>query len=377
MELPTAPLSILHVFSTFAVGGPQVRFATIANRLGTRYRHTVIATDGRTEAASLVEPGVNWTLLPFHLDKRRTLRNILPNRRLIDRSKADRLITYNWGATEWGLANLLGGVPHVHIEDGFGPEEIDRQLPRRIWFRRLALARARPIVVPSRTLYRIAREVWRFPAHRIAYIPNGVDCPRFARDPDPALCAQLRLDGRQPVVGTVAALRPEKNLGRLLRAFAQAGPAFDARLVIVGSGAEAASLRELVQALGIQDRVAFAGRIDGVERILRAFDVYAISSDTEQMPISLVEAMAAGLPVASVDVGDIAIMVAPENRPYVQGRDDGVLAASLRTLLADRDLRARLGAANAARARGEYEETTMVAAYDAIYAGRREVGPPR
>jgi glycosyltransferase involved in cell wall biosynthesis len=377
MNLAATPRVLLHVFPTFELGGSQIRFATLANRLAGRYRHLIVAIDNCYGAVSLLGPHVEYAFLKYELDKRRTLANLGPCRKIIRDCGANKLLTYNWGATEWGLANLLGGVPHVHIEDGFGPEEVDRQLPRRIWFRRLALARARPIVVPSRTLYRIAREVWRFPAHRIAYIPNGVDCARFACDPDPALCAQLGLDGRQPVVGTVAALRPEKNIGRLLRAFAQAGPAFNARLVIVGSGAEAASLRELVQALGIQDRVAFAGRIDGVERILRAFDVYAISSDTEQMPISLVEAMAAGLPVASVDVGDIAIMVAPENRPYVQGRDDGVLAASLRTLLADRDLCARLGAANAARARREYEETTMVAAYDAIYAGRREVAPPR
>lgn len=370
MESTPNQSTILHVFSTFAVGGPQVRFATIANRLGRRYRHVIIAVDNRHDAASLLGPDVDFVLRSFDFDKRRTLANLGHYRRAILASHAQRLITYNWGATEWALANLWGGIPHVHIEDGFGPEETKRQLPRRVWFRRLALARARPVVMPSRSLYRIATDVWRIPTRRLAYIPNGVDCQRYARPADPLLCSSLGLGDGTPVIGTVAALRPEKNLGRLIRAFARVVARQPARLLIVGTGAERDALGQLAKDLNVAATVVFVGHLEKVERLLGAFGIYAISSDTEQMPISLIEAMAAGLPVAAVDVGDIAIMLAEPNRPYVTAVDDGALAAAIAGLLADAALRQRIGSANAAKARAEYDEAAMIAAYDALYAGR-------
>lgn len=368
------PRVLLHVFPTFGVGGSQVRFATLANKLGRRYRHVVLAMDNDHGATRLLGPDVDVVLLPYRLDKHRTLHNLLPYRRIIRESGAQQLFTYNWGAVEFGLANLIAGVPHVHVEDGFGPEETHRQIAHRILFRRIALARARPIVLPSRKLQAIATGTWRFPARQVAYIPNGVDCSRFVRQPDPELVRQLGLDRSTPVIGTVAGLRPEKNVGRLIRAFALLRRKHAARLAIVGTGAQEAMLRQLAAELGVASDVAFAGQVAGVERILGAFDVYAISSDTEQMPISLVEAMAAGLPVATVDVGDVGIMLAAENRPYVVKLDEADLAAAIESLLADAPLRTRIGAANASRAQAEYDERSMLAAYDALYSGKQVPG---
>jgi glycosyltransferase involved in cell wall biosynthesis len=370
MTDPAPRQTILHVFPSFEVGGSQMRFVTLAKRLAARYRHVILAMNNRHEAASLLDATVDFALQPYALDKRFSLANLVAYRRIIRDSGAARLITYNWGATEWGLANLLGGIPHIHIEDGFGPEETRRQIPRRVWFRRLALARARPIALPSRTLEKIALEQWRFPRSQIAYIPNGVDCDRFARPPDQSLCASLGLDGRVPVIGTVAGLRPEKNVGRLIRAFARVHAQCAVRLVIVGTGPEREALMSLAQSLGIAADVTFAGQMAEVERILGAFAIYAISSDTEQMPISLIEAMAASLPVAAVNVGDIASMVATENRPFVTPVGDEPLASAIAALLADPERCRRIGAANAVRARSDFAESTMIAAYDALYSGR-------
>ena len=88
-------------------------------------------------------------------------------------------------------------------------------------------------------------------------------------------------------------------------------------LVIVGDGAERRALESQALAMGLSNTVIFTGAIEDPARLLGAFDVFAISSDTEQMPISVLEAMAAGLPIAGVDVGDVKEMVSIENRQFI------------------------------------------------------------
>jgi glycosyltransferase involved in cell wall biosynthesis len=168
------------------------------------------------------------------------------------------------------------------------------------------------------------------------------------------------------VVGTMAGLRPVKNLPRLVRAFAaaQAG----GRLVIVGEGPERDAILREARHCGVYDRVLLPGFLPDASRYIGHFDIFALSSDSEQFPIALVEAMAAGLPVVSTDVGDVCMMVAPEGRRYVVApEDEAGFAAALDRLIANRDLRHQLGAANRAVAWRDYGEAAMIAAYRRLY----------
>jgi glycosyltransferase involved in cell wall biosynthesis len=246
------------------------------------------------------------------------------------------------------------------MEDGFGPEERTRQLPRRVLARRLLLRRA-TVVVPSVLLEHLAREVWRLPCAHLRRIPNGVDLSRFATVRAPS-------DG-PVVIGTVAALRAEKNIARLVRALARLPAGVPARLVIVGDGPERMALEALAIAEGVGGQVEFAGHCADPARLYAGFDIFALSSDTEQMPLSVLEAMASGLPVAATDVGDVADMLDVTNRPYVVAREDGALADALARLAVRGDLRAVLGAANRARAEGVFAEANMVAAWRDLFTG--------
>jgi glycosyltransferase involved in cell wall biosynthesis len=293
---------------------------------------------------------------PDTLGNRRRFRKYLKNHR------PDILVSYNWGSLEWAMANWPRLVPHVHIEDGFGPEEADRQLPRRVWTRRLLLAGS-IVIVPSRTLEHIALDVWKLSPARVRYIPNGVDCQRFAA---PGI-APIHWSGTSPVIGTVAALRPEKNLHRLLRAFKLVSERMPCRLLIAGDGEERTTLEDHAMSLGIRDHVRFTGHVQEPERTYATLDLFALSSDTEQMPITVVEAMAAGLAVAAVDVGDISQMVSAENLPFITERNEASLAAAICRLLESRDLRARVGVANSALAQAQFDEQTMTAAYADVF----------
>ena len=270
------------------------------------------------------------------------------------------MLTHNFGSIEWSMANRLTAVRQVHVEDGFGPEERERQMPRRVWLRRLFLS-GRTIALPSQTLMRIALEVWRLPARRLHYVPNGIDLGRFG---GPRTVGPW--PGQAPVVGTVAALRPEKNIARLIRAFALANAKSSARLVLIGDGPERPALEALTDMLGLRDQVIFCGHVAQPAALIRAFDVFAMSSVTEQMPISLLEAMAAGLPVAATKVGDIAAMLPEQQHSLVVAQDDASLAGAIAALLADPAQREQLGAANRRRAESDFDEQTMFERWTAL-----------
>jgi glycosyltransferase involved in cell wall biosynthesis len=356
--MTAAPL-LLHVYATFAVGGPQVRFAALANRFGRDYRHAIVAMDGNLACRERLDPALDVSFPPIDIQKGATLANRARFRAALRALRPDGLVTSNWGSIEWAMANLPRLVRHIHVEDGFGPEERDRQLPRRVWMRRLLL-RGATVAVPSRTLYRIADEVWRLPRQSLRYVPNGIDLDRFA---------VAHQTGAMPVIGTVAALRPEKNLARLLRAFAIVRATVPCRLVIAGDGPARPALEALAAELGVAADVAFPGHVTDTPALFAGWDIAALSSDTEQMPLAVLEAMAASLPVAATDVGDVATMLAPANAPFVVPRDDAALAGALAHLLADPALRAALGAANRARAAAAFDQRAMFAAWHALFDG--------
>ena len=354
-----APL-LLHVFSTFAPGGPQVRFAAIANHFGRRWRHAVVAMDGNTACRERLDPGLDVSFLESGAVKGDTLGNIRRFRAALRAMRPAALVTSNWGSIEWAMANALPLVRHVHLEDGFGPEERDRQLPRRVWTRRVFLRRS-TVVVPSRVLERIATEVWRLPRGRLHYVPNGIDMGKFGTGG--------AAENAVPVVGTVTALRAEKNLARLVRAFRRVVDVMPATLVLVGDGPELPMLQALVAELGLGGTVRFTGHVAQPQALYAGFDVFALSSDTEQMPLSVLEAMAARLPVAATDVGDVREMLAEANGRFVVPRDDGALAEALAALLRDPARRGAIGADNRAKAERDFDQATMFAAWAALFDG--------
>ncbi len=327
--------------------------------------------DGADAARDRLDRALDVTIVDPAIDKRRPLAALARIRARLRALAPDLLLTYNWGAVEWALVNRFGArVDHIHFESGFGPEEVARQIPRRVWLRWVALARSKWVVVPSQTLVSIARDIWRIDRAKLRYVPNGVDCDRFASAPETGIAPGFDKAQGELIVGTVSPLRPEKNIARLIRAFAGLGCLRDARLVIVGDGVERGALERLAGDLGIADRCVFTGYVNAPEKVLGWFDVFAISSDTEQMPNALIQAMANGRAVAGVDVGDVKHIVCPDNRPLIApaGNDDG-LRRAIEALLGDPALRSDLGRANAAHVRQHYAQGRMFGVYAELFAG--------
>ena len=363
--------AILHLHSTFDLGGKEARAVRLMNAFGDRARHVIVsAMPGRYGARDRIDRGIAYEIAQ-HAPP-------LTGKPSVGRYEAiarymrgfDLVLTYNWGAIDGVMAARVfrrGMPPLVHHEDGFNEDEAGGLKCERNLYRRLALGAAHALVVPSLSLERIALETWRQPRARVHRIVNGIATDLYAADPDPRAIPGFVRKPKEVVIGTVAGLRAVKDLPALVRAAGGLSARF--RLVIVGEGPERAAIEQAALAMGIDDRVLLPGFLDRPYRFMRHFDLLALSSRSEQFPISVVEAMAAGLPVVAPPVGDVPLMVAEDNAPFItQHHGEVRLRDAMQALASDADLRRRVGAANLAKARAHYDESAMIARYAALYA---------
>ncbi|QDM40506.1 glycosyltransferase [Altererythrobacter sp. TH136] len=368
---PTA--RILHLHSTFSAGGKERRAVRLMNAFGPRVAHTVVTgVLGETGAARELSRALK---IAYPTDFPALAGRPTPARlQKIARAMQghDLVLTYNWGALDAVMAHTLFAdfyrlPPLIHHEDGFNADEQGGLKKSRNWYRRIALGRARALVVPSEVLEEIALTAWAQPLGRVHRIPNGIDTAAFAKKPRAdALQGIIKRKG-ELWVGTLAGMRPVKNLPGLVRAFAPLPAQW--QLVIVGDGPERAAIRAEAERLGIEDRVHLPGFAPDPARFVGLFDIFALSSHSEQFPLSLVEAMAAGIAVAAPAVGDIADMVSPDNQPFITPRaDEAALSGTLAALAVDTGLRNRLGQSNRLHARAHFEERAMIEAYRRLYA---------
>ncbi len=365
------PLSILHLHSTFDLGGKEARAVRLMNAFGDRARHTIVsAMPDQLGARARIAKGIRYEIAqdaPPLTGKPSVARYDAIARYM---RRFDLVLTYNWGAIDGVMARRVfsrGTPPVIHHEDGFNEDEAAGLKRERNLYRRLALGAAHALVVPSRTLERIALDTWKQPPARVHRIGNGIATGLYAQRPDPKAIPGFVRNERELVIGSVAGLRAVKDLPALVRAVGGLSARF--RLVIVGEGPERAAIEQAAMAMGIDDRVVLPGFLDRPYRYMGLFDVLALSSRSEQAPISVLEAMAAGLPIVSPPVGDVAEMVTELNRPFITDHHGEVRLRDALQLLADHpEGRRAIGAANQAKARAEHDEGVMIARYAELYA---------
>lgn len=245
------PPRLLHMHSSFSLGGKEARAIRLMNLWGDRARHSIlsgVASDmgarAAIDAGVAVDFPVDVPLIgPMRLSRLRALAAFMAG--------YDLILSYNWGAMDGVMAHRLFArsmnlAPLIHHEDGFNIDEVDRLKTRRNLYRRFGLARVHGLVVPSVVLERIALRAWRQPASRLHLIRNGIDVARYAAPPAPdAIPGLVRSPGKL-IVGTLAGLRPVKNIRRLVRAVARHRDRL--QLVVVGEGEERDSIMREAQA---------------------------------------------------------------------------------------------------------------------------------
>jgi glycosyltransferase involved in cell wall biosynthesis len=181
-------------------------------------------------------------------------------------------------------------------------------------------------------------------------IHNGVDLDRPRRAPGPPAAPVTLL--------SVGRFRPPKDFTTLVRAMATLEPG-TARLRIAGDGPDRPALEAEIARLDVAHAVELLGTRGDVDQLLAAADLFVLSSDSEGLPMSVLEAMAAGLPVVASRVGGIPELVGDgETGALVPPRDSAALAAAIRRIAGDPQLRDRLGEAGRRRAETEFSLET-------------------
>lgn len=365
------PVNILHLHSTFSLGGKEARAVRLMNAFGPSARHTIVSSmAGQYGARDAIAQGVDYEIAqnPPPLTGRPSVTRYEAIAAYMRRF--DLVLTYNWGAIDGAMARRVsskGVPPLVHHEDGFNSDEADGLKVERNLYRRFALTRAAALVVPSQTLEQIALKTWKQPRARVHRIANGIDTARYAVRPRPDAIPGFKRRKGEVVIGTLAGLREVKNLPMLVRAFG--GMSTRARLVIVGEGPERQAILDAAERMGVADQVILPGFLPRPHEYIGLFDIMALSSRSEQFPICVVEGMAASLPIVSTDVGDVLRMVVPENSSFIERRDQEVLIRDALEALASStpEARAGLGELNRRKAVAEYDEAVMIARYARLY----------
>lgn len=365
-----APVRILHAHSTFSLGGKEARAVRLMNAFGDAARHTIwSAMPDRLSAREAIAAGV---VAEMAEDAPLLAGKPTPGRlrRLARYMQGfDLVLSYNWGAFDAVMTRRLfvgmGLPPMIHHEDGFNEDEAKSLKPTRNLYRRVGLPAVEALIVPSSRLADIAATCWGQPAEHLHRIPNGIEVERYAQPPAPDAIAGFERRAGELVVGTVAGMRAVKDLPRLVRVFAQARLP-NARLVIAGEGPERERIVAEATAQGVMDRLVMPGFLAEPSRWIGLFDIFALSSRSEQFPISLIEAMAAGVPVVSTAVGDVPDMLSRANR-FAVAESDEALSGLLARLAQDEALRRELGEANRQKARARFDEQMMIARYAGLY----------
>ncbi|MFD8005637.1 glycosyltransferase family 4 protein [Streptomyces mirabilis] len=292
-----------------------------------------------------------------------------------DPSKAGANVLHAHGPRALYLVTMLrllgrsgwAEIPFVYTDHGF-PETVFHRLTA--FLERVCCLGSDAIVACStEQAFRLQRV--RRIATRVVMVPNGIrgeDSPA-----PPSEVAKLRrrlgIPAGAPVVGAVGRLSKEKRHDVLIRACVSICRVMpDAHVVIVGSGPQRPRLEAMIAAAGLLGRAHLLGHVDDVRSAYGCMDVFAHPSDAEGLPLAVLEAMAAGLPVVATSVGGVPDLVAHGvTGLLVPRRAPGPLATSLLRLLTDEQARAEMGTRGRERFLGSFTTDHMRERLDSLY----------
>ncbi|TWT84967.1 putative glycosyltransferase EpsF [Planctomycetes bacterium CA13] len=360
------PLRCLFVITSMPVGGAETLLVNLMRRMDPAVMVPEVAC--LKEAGPLGEQIADEFSLHTDLLSGKYDLRILPRLiRLMRKRQIDVVVTVGAGDKMfWGrMAAKLAGVPVIASAlhstgwpDGVG--RLNRTLTR--------VTDAFIAVADSHGEF--LRDFEHFPAEKVHVIRNGIDCDRFKPNDQArsTLLSELGLAPDTAIIGIVAALRSEKNHEMFVRAAgktSQRNP--NAHWVIIGDGPERSTIERVRDELNLNDRVHLLGTRHDTPELVAAMDVFALSSLNEASPVSILEALACGVPVVATDVGSVSESVVNGETGYlVPSKDVDAMAEVISRLLECTDQAKRMGKQGRERVLETGSLTAMVRGYETL-----------
>ena len=360
---------VLHVVPTLGAGGMEMAMSRVVNGLlSDGISHSIVVLKGEAIIAGQFDPAVKIHCLHA---RPRDAGLLLQLRRLIRTERPSVIHARNLSAwPEVALARLSAWPPtplvfSFHGLAGTTPLSLRWRLTSR------ALARVtNSVFTVSQGSKDFLIQQAGIPASGIAVIPNGVDTTRFFPSPEPCLQDEFR-------IGTLGSLTPVKNQALLIRAchrLSEAG--FKLRLEIAGEGRERLALENLIEALGMTEKVLLIGHVADTPAFLQSLHAFVLPSHSEAHPNALSEAMACALPCIGSRVGGIPeILDQGRAGMLFDSGDETALAEALKTLIGNQPLREELGRAALVRTCEKYSMDVMIKNYRELYGRWAGVTP--
>jgi len=327
--MQTAPMLIAHLIYSLDTGGlERVMLNCIRQLPATQCRHVVISLTGATEFAKQLpsdvavyclhkKPGKD---LGIHLKLWRLLRDIKP----------DILHSYNLATLEYHpIAWLAGVTGHLHAEHGRDISDPNGENKKYQWLRRLVSPFLHTYVVVSADLHRWMDQVVRIPARKNQLIYNGVNTEKFC--PSPVKASPFTFIH----VARLSAVKDQRSLLEAM-AIVLAQCEQPCQLWLVGDGPERERLQQQYQSLGFtEQQVKLLGERHDIAELMAQSQVFVLSSVAEGIPMTVLEAMAGGLPVIATAVGGLPELLAAERGSLVPVADPTALANMMLAYLHD------------------------------------------
>jgi sugar transferase (PEP-CTERM/EpsH1 system associated) len=356
-------------------GGLETLLAECVNRMPShKYRHAIVCLTDYTEfSKKITRPDVE--IFALHKAPGMSLGTHGKLWKLLRQLRPTILHTYNLAAIEYAMTAMLAGVPiRVHAEHGRDASDPEGRNRKHNLLRRLLTPVIDCYVPVSGDLQRWFKNVVGIPDKKNLLINNGVDVDRFRTTPTRESAApswDIPVDAF--VIGTVGRIQDVKNQAGLIDAFIQLRALLPAktaqlRLAIVGDGPLRKELARKIESANLEDVVWLPGARTDIADIMRTFSVFVLPSIAEGTPVTILEAMAMGLPVVATRVGGIPAVVDDQvTGTLVSPNDSIALANAIANYIKDPALGARHGAAGRARVEQHYSITAMLEAYTTLY----------
>jgi glycosyltransferase involved in cell wall biosynthesis len=366
------PITVCQLLHTMNVGGAEVLAARLARRLNGAFRFVFVCLDEvgplgvemREEGFPVYllgrKPGLDWGC-PLRLA------------RVLREERVAVVHAHQYTPFFYGLAARLPGPRRPILFTEHGRHQPDYPRPKRMLVNRLFLSRRDRVVGVGAAVRQALIDNEGIPARRVEILYNGIDVDGFAASAASGLRSAARREfGVGPddfVLLQVARLDYLKDHATAVRTLARIVPRLpSARLVLVGDGPEKPAIDELIRNLKLDQAVRFLGIRHDVDRLLPGADLFVLTSVSEGIPLTVLEAMAAGLPVVATDVGGMREVVVDGLTGLLASAGDAAgLAECVLRLDGDAERRRAMGAAGRARAKDYFDEPRMAAEYGRIY----------